>query len=200
MTGNSGEPVLTLDKSNIFHENLEYDKERGYYYSFIRHTGKNSDYQWINLDQIKGTIYDVKIEMHKNKTVSWFILLELNENSKNIIRTIEMIEKSVNENILEHDLTIFGLITEDKRERIRKTFANTIVKDNGKNLLKINIASVADKNICELQSNFFSDKKKMMITDITQNMNVVCNIVLNHVEFRDDNYELIWYLHGGIVL
>ena len=66
-------------------------------------------------------------------------------------------------------------------------------------MIKVYIASRNTDDLTQLESNFFRNKNKLTIKDLEKGMIVACNIVLNHIEFRDDSYQLVWYLHGGVI-
>lgn len=198
----------SLEIANIFHENLEYDKKRDIFFSFIRHSCPNESEQWINLNRIQGELDDVQIVLQKDGTCTWFVIIRLTGNEENVYETVRKIEGAVNDNVLKHDQTIVDSIvpTDDDTLSVHdiqnRYFHSCIEKrKDGNTYLQFYIASRNNTDVLNLESNFFNiDREKLTIKDLRKGMLITCDIVLNHIEFRDSDYQLIWYLHSGIAV
>jgi hypothetical protein len=186
-----------LRASNIFHEELIYDKKKKTYYSLLRYTTVDNGNQWINLNKIHGKIKRTSIDRYIDNTLRCSVYISIERNASEVMATIGEIERTINWNLVVQDTTIFGILTKPEQDKIINDCFVSCIRDGE---LRLNIAPTSGlecRDIGDFRTNIFDQNGSMLtIDEVRPGMDVVCDILLNHVEFQNNNYYPMWYIQS----
>jgi hypothetical protein len=189
-----------LRAANIFHEDLIYDKKKKTYYSLLRYTTADNGNQWINLNNIHGKVRRTSIDRNIDDTLRCCVFISIERNAPEVLSTIGEIERTINWNMVVQDTTIFGILSKSDQEKIiRDSYVSCLCDGE----LQLNIAPTTGlecRDIGDFRTNIFSPSGSMLtIDEVRPGMDVVCDILLNHVEFHNNSYYPMWYIQRVVV-
>ena len=187
-----------LRAANIFHEDLIYDKQKKIYYSLLRYTTVDNGNQWINLNNIHGKVTRTSIDHNIDDTLRCCVFISIERNAPEVLKTIGEIEHAINWNMVVQDTTIFGILSKSEQE---KTIKESYISCLSGGELRLNIASTSGLDcldIGDFRTNMFRSDRSSMLTfdEVRPGMNVICDVLLNHVEFYNNNYYPMWYIQS----